>query len=148
MSTVICLATSPTPSLAQHACGDLTVAQVTTLLGTAPTSKETAHGKKCVWTATTGAGTLRLLLGPADEAARGDLNQMWDNPGTRLGGTIRRQPGLGDRAVSVTIPSGVRIIVVKGTRSFVLSYTNQGVAPTARQQERLRALAAVVASQP
>jgi hypothetical protein len=138
------LAVAPTPALAQHACSALTQAQVATMLGPAPTSKEFGAGMMCNWTATTGPRKLQVTIAPLTNEVRAHFNERWNRPGRNGMADVRREPGLGDRAVSFTLPYGVNFQVVKGAHILTLVYANHGVAPAARDHDALRALAVLV----
>ena len=136
------LAAMPGAGHAQGACGALTGTQVASILGPGSTAKELTGGSGCNWSDATAARKLQIIRGPAMAEARANLDEMWNKPGKAAMGTVQREEGLGDRAVSLTLAYGVNFMVRKGTRMFMLNYANRGVSPTAREHDALRTLAA------
>ncbi len=98
----------------------------------------------CNWTAASGPRKLQVMVTPLNDAARKEFDARYASPGKGPMGELRREPGLGDRAFSFTLPYGVNFEATKGSRRLLLIYANHGVAPTAREHDALRALAEIV----
>jgi hypothetical protein len=143
----IVVAVAPARGAAQQPCRVLSATQVATMLGPGPSAKELRGGLMCNWTAATGARKLQVTVSPVNDEARSLFDDMYASPGKKGLGEVRREPNLGDRAVSLTLPYGVNFEVLKGSHIVALVYANHGVAPTAREHDALRALAQAVVAQ-
>lgn len=149
-SAVLCaaaLAIAPRAAVAQNACGVLSASDVGTMLGPGPTSKELGMGRMCNWTSSRDHRELQVSLGSLDSLTRKTFDDLYAHPGRGPMGESRREEGLGDRAISFTLPHGVNFEVVKGGRMLLLVYANRGVAPTSREHDALRALAQKIVRQ-
>ena len=135
------LATAPGVAAAQGACGALSAADVATMLGPGPASREIAMGRMCNWRAAQGRRQMQVTLTTLNDEARKNFDDQYAHPGRGPMGETRREAGLGDRALSFTLPYGVNFMVVKGTHYLLLVFANPGNAPTAKDHDALRALA-------
>jgi hypothetical protein len=135
---------APRPAVAQNACQVLTPTQVATMIGGNPFSKEIGAGQMCNWSTATGPRRLQVTVTPFSESARQEFDRMYASPKKGPMGEVRHEAGLGDRALSFTLPYGVNFEVVKGSHFVLLVYANPHVAPTAHDHDALRELAAIV----